>query len=196
MWQYKTPDPHTGADAPHARRNRQPRSGTAVAKGAKRSSLLLLIFGPDLIFQDLTLDLRIEWLGASRAGLRRRPGIDRVVTDPERDVAPVAQRFVIFCPVFDAIRGCVFRMAVGSFMMLRHALHHWLLGLVMSKHIGRYNEHQVPIGDSCTKPWLSRISTLEALYEHDDSDLPDSTSVTTPPAALRSARRKRRRRRS
>ena len=41
--------------------------------------------------------------------------------------------------------------------------------------------------------WLSRISTLEALYGHDDSELSDSTWSTTPQAALRSARRKRRR---
>ena len=42
--------------------------------------------------------------------------------------------------------------------------------------------------------WLSRISTLEALYGHDDSELPDSTWSTTPQAELRVARRKRRRR--
>jgi putative flippase GtrA len=28
--------------------------------------------------------------------------------------------------------------------------------------------------------WLSRISTLEALYGHDDLELPDSTCSTTP----------------
>jgi hypothetical protein len=44
--------------------------------------------------------------------------------------------------------------------------------------------------------WLSRISTLEALYGHDDSELPDSTWSTTPQAELRSVRPKRRRRRS
>src|SRR5439155_3420098 len=44
--------------------------------------------------------------------------------------------------------------------------------------------------------WLSRISTLEALYGHDDSELPDSTWSTTPQAELRSVRRKRRPRRS
>jgi hypothetical protein len=42
--------------------------------------------------------------------------------------------------------------------------------------------------------WLSRISTLEALYGHDDSELPDATWSTTPQAELRSTRRKRRRR--
>ena len=44
--------------------------------------------------------------------------------------------------------------------------------------------------------WLSRISTLEALYGHDDSELPDSTWSTTPQAEWRSARRKRRQRRA
>ena len=44
--------------------------------------------------------------------------------------------------------------------------------------------------------WLSRISTLDALYGHDDIALPDSTWSTTPQAAWRSARRKRRQRRS
>jgi len=44
--------------------------------------------------------------------------------------------------------------------------------------------------------WLSRISTLEALYGHDDIELPDSAWSTTPQAELRSVRRKRRPRRS
>ena len=43
--------------------------------------------------------------------------------------------------------------------------------------------------------WLSRMSTLEALYGHDDIELSDSTWSTTPQAESRSARRKRRRRR-
>ena len=42
--------------------------------------------------------------------------------------------------------------------------------------------------------WLSRISTLEALYSHDDSEQPDSTWSTTPQAEWRPAHRKRRRR--
>ena len=44
--------------------------------------------------------------------------------------------------------------------------------------------------------WLSRISTLEALYSHDDIEEPDATSSTPPQAGWRSARRKRRQRRS
>ena len=42
--------------------------------------------------------------------------------------------------------------------------------------------------------WLSRISTLEALYGHDDSEPSDSTWSTTPQAEWRPAHRKRRRR--
>ena len=42
--------------------------------------------------------------------------------------------------------------------------------------------------------WLSRISTLEALYGHDDSKRSDSTWSTTPQAEWRPAHRKRRRR--
>src|SRR5687768_2679951 len=44
--------------------------------------------------------------------------------------------------------------------------------------------------------WLSRISTLEALYGDDDIEPSDSRWSTTPPAEPRPARRKRRRRRS
>ena len=44
--------------------------------------------------------------------------------------------------------------------------------------------------------WLSRISTLEALYGPDDIDVPDTTWSTTPQAAWRASRRKRRRRQS
>ena len=44
--------------------------------------------------------------------------------------------------------------------------------------------------------WLSRISTLEALYGPDDIELPDSTWSTPQQVEWRSARRKRRQRRS
>jgi hypothetical protein len=44
--------------------------------------------------------------------------------------------------------------------------------------------------------WLSRISTLEALYGHDDSEQSDATWSETPQAESRSTRRKRQRRRS
>ena len=44
--------------------------------------------------------------------------------------------------------------------------------------------------------WLSRISTLEALYGHDDIDQSESTWSTPPAAEPRPSRRKRRRRRS
>jgi hypothetical protein len=44
--------------------------------------------------------------------------------------------------------------------------------------------------------WLSRISTLEALYGHHDIDQADATWSPTPQAEPRAARRKRPRRRS
>jgi hypothetical protein len=44
--------------------------------------------------------------------------------------------------------------------------------------------------------WLSRMSTLEALYGHDDIDRSGATWSTTPRAEARAARRKRPRRRS
>ena len=42
--------------------------------------------------------------------------------------------------------------------------------------------------------WLSRISTLEALYGHDDIAWSEPTQSTAPHADLRPAQRKRRRR--
>src|SRR5262245_54710316 len=44
--------------------------------------------------------------------------------------------------------------------------------------------------------WLSRSSTLEAFYRHEDIDGSDATWSTTPPAEWRPAQRKRRRRES
>jgi hypothetical protein len=44
--------------------------------------------------------------------------------------------------------------------------------------------------------WLSRMSTLEALYGDDTIEMSDSTWSTTPQAASRSTGRTRRRRRS
>jgi hypothetical protein len=44
--------------------------------------------------------------------------------------------------------------------------------------------------------WLSRISTLEAIYGHDNIEESDITWSPTPQAELRSTRRKRQRRRS
>jgi hypothetical protein len=44
--------------------------------------------------------------------------------------------------------------------------------------------------------WLSRISTLEALYGDDDIELSDFISSTTPRAEPRPSHRRRRRRRS
>jgi hypothetical protein len=34
-------------------------------------------------------DIGINWLGASLAGHRRRPGVDGILTDPQGDVAAI-----------------------------------------------------------------------------------------------------------
>ena len=44
--------------------------------------------------------------------------------------------------------------------------------------------------------WLSRVSTLSALYEEEETEIPDATCPTMPHIALRASHRKRRRRRS
>jgi hypothetical protein len=41
----------------------------------------------------------------------------------KRDVAPVAQRLIIFGPVFDAISRFIFGMLMGSFMEFGHGTH-------------------------------------------------------------------------
>jgi hypothetical protein len=75
----------------------------------------------------------IDRRGATLAGLGRCPGIDGVLTDPQGYVAAITQRVVILVPVFHAIHGLVLRMPMGSFVGLCHALHRWLLGLVMAQ---------------------------------------------------------------
>ena len=59
-------------------------------------------------------------------------GVDRFLTDPERNVAAIAQRLVIFGPVFDTIGSVVFGVSVGSFVGPGHGDHRWLSGGVMS----------------------------------------------------------------
>lgn len=44
--------------------------------------------------------------------------------------------------------------------------------------------------------WLSRVSTLSALYEEEETEVPDATWSTMPHIAPRASHRKRRRRRS
>jgi hypothetical protein len=53
-------------------------------------------------------------------------------------------------PVFHAIHGLVWRMPMGSFVGLCHALHRWLSGLLMSKHDVRFSGRQEHRGDLCT----------------------------------------------
>ena len=63
----------------------------------------------------LDRDIRIKRLGAAFAGLRRRPAVHGVLTDPQGDVARIAQRLVVLAPVCHAIRSFVFRMSLGLF---------------------------------------------------------------------------------
>ena len=95
----------------------------------------------------LNRGVRIYQLSATLTGLGRCPGIDGVLTDPPGDAATIAQRLVIRAPVCHAIRGFVVRMSLGSFVGLRHALHRWLPGLIMSKHDARFSRRQGPMGD-------------------------------------------------
>ena len=74
----------------------------------------------------LDRDIRIHRLGAAHAGLRRRPGVNGVLTQPQGDVAAIAERLVIFTPVFHAIRDLVFGISMESSVGLRHTLHRWL----------------------------------------------------------------------
>jgi hypothetical protein len=70
----------------------------------------------------------------------------------------------------------------------------WLHGLVPTIDLGMATLIGVVTPGGCLL-WLSRISTLEALYGPDDVELPASTWSTPPQAAWRSARRKRQQRR-
>src|SRR5262245_45404549 len=90
--------------------------------------------------------------GASRAGHRRRPGVDGVLTDPQGDVAALTPRLVIFVPVLHAIRRLVCGMAMGAFMGLGHALHRGRLGLLLSKHDTRFSDVKSTWGIYAPKP--------------------------------------------
>jgi hypothetical protein len=78
-------------------------------------------------------------------------------------------------------------MAIG--LGVGFLLHWWVpaIDLGMAMLIGA-----VTLGGCCL--WLSRISTLEALYGHDDIEWSEPTQSTAPQADLRPPRRKRRRR--
>ena len=78
-------------------------------------------------------DIGVNRLSAPFPAFRSHPGVKSILTDPQGDVAAIAQRFVIVRPVLNAIGGLVFWMSVGSFVGLCHAGHRWLPGLMMSK---------------------------------------------------------------
>jgi hypothetical protein len=53
-------------------------------------------------------------------------GVKGVLTDPQGNVATIAERCVILAPIFSAIRCLVLGISMGSFVGLRRALHRWL----------------------------------------------------------------------
>src|SRR5262249_2483071 len=81
----------------------------------------------------LNRGVRIYRLGATLTGLGRCPGIDGVLTDPQGDVTTIAQRLVILGAGFHTLLRFGFGVSMRSFVGLRHALHRWLLGLVMAQ---------------------------------------------------------------
>ena len=81
----------------------------------------------------LDRDIGIDRLSATLSGHRRSPDREDIVTDPEGEVATIPPGLILLPPVIDAISGFVFGTSMGSFMGLRHALHRWLSGLIMSK---------------------------------------------------------------
>ena len=86
-------------------------------------------------------------------------------------------------------------LSMGVWMAIGLGVGFLLHGLVPAIDVGMATFIGVVTLGGCLL-WLSRMSTLEALYGHDDIELPDSTWSTTPQAEWRSARRKRRQRRS
>jgi hypothetical protein len=86
-------------------------------------------------------------------------------------------------------------LSMGVWMAIGLGVGFLLHGLVPAIDLGMATLIGVVTLGGCLL-WLSRISTLDALYGHDDSAPPDSTWSTTPQAEWRSARRKRRQRRS
>ena len=83
------------------------------------------------------------------------------------------------------------RMAVWLAIGLGVGL--WLHQLVPTIDLGRATFIGVVTLGGCLL-WLRRISTLEALYSHDDREWSEPTQSTAPQPDLRPARRKRRRR--
>ena len=85
----------------------------------------------------------IDRLDTSLAGHRRRPGVDRVLTDPQGDVTAIVQGLIILAPVVDALSHLVLGMSMGAFMGLRQVPHRWLSGLLISKPDARFSGCQV-----------------------------------------------------
>ncbi len=64
--------------------------------------------------------IRINLLPTAFSGSRRCPGLDGLLTQPQRDVTLISQRLIILWPVFDTISSFVFGMSIGTFMGLGH----------------------------------------------------------------------------
>jgi hypothetical protein len=63
-------------------------------------------------------------------------------------------------------------MSVGSFMGRRHALHHWLLRLIVSKDNGRFYGYQVPLSDLCTIYGPARDDKGVSRKKHHSEQMP------------------------
>ena len=83
-------------------------------------------------------------------------------------------------------------LSMGVWMAIGLGVGFLLHGLVPAIDVGMATFIGVVTLGGCLL-WLSRMSTLEALYGPDDIDVPDTTWSTTPQAAWRPAHRKRRR---
>ncbi len=94
----------------------------------------------------LDRDTRLNLLPTAFSSLWRCPRLDGLVTDPEGDIAAIAQGFVILRLVVDAIGGLVFWMPVGSFVGFGHGDHRWLSGFVMAPACGSIRHVSRPTG--------------------------------------------------
>ena len=70
---------------------------------------------------------QVNRLSASLTGLQRRPCVDGVLADPQRNVTACAQRLLALAPVLNAVSRLEFGVSV-PFLRLGHPRHRGLLG--------------------------------------------------------------------
>ena len=99
-------------------------------------------------------DFGIDRLGTSRAGLRSRSGVDRLVAEPEGDIAAIAYRLVILRPVVNVMGRLVCGMAIRAFVRLGHGGHH-----------GVYRQSQLTRRPGRTEMFLC-CRCCQALFAH------------------------------